>query len=905
MSRGLHSFCTLAVLLTIPGLLSAATLTVDAGGKGSYTTIQAAVNKASAGDIIIVKSGTYTGTGNCDISVQRKAITIQSSDPNDPNIVAATIINCAGTKTSPHRGFYFASCTGAKLAGLTITNGLTAAGGAIYSTSSVVEVSNCRILNNSTLAGDGKTTLSGGCGGGVYAEASSLKFVDCVISGNTTSQGTDSLSATAGSGGDGAGIYATGTFVEVDGCMVSSNATGSGGASPTTAGRGGDGGGISCDSLSVKNSTFTGNKTGRGGSGSPAGRGGYGGGIFSSRAAVAYSIIEGNTAGSGGSSSSRGQSGEGGDGGGIYCSGGLEMNNSLVVGNSGGRAGLAATVVSPASDGAGAGIWCNGGTIDHCTIVANSAFQSVTSSTAVLGSGLFCSNQTTVTNCILWDNTPDQIAGHDCSLISYCDIQGGVCAGGTGNMAVNPAFVSVGKWQEPDDATVEDSWADRAIVWVPGNYRLSSSSPCIDLGDPGYDEDANAVDVAGSLRTADGRTDIGAYEYQSLVPVYHFESPKNSHHFYTANAGEKNKLITQSSSDWTYKGVSYYAYNRVVDSRLKPVYRFWSDKSGGHFWTISEGEKNKLIAGKVWTYEGPMFYVFAESERPADTEPVYRFWSDSIGGHFYTIDEAEKDRLVTEESRTWTFEGPVWYAYATPPVQEDEDEEEPPADPDTYSFMAGSDAAIYQIGLKAVLDGQEVRLDNSTILFTPALGHMVMDVDLDALTANFTSLFVESEFLEHNVTATTSSGTSTSSHTIALSVYGFFNTSAERGPYAIDSRELSFPTSQTTGLSSTGEDFHLLGAVSIDGLKSDVNLTVEATSLNLQGTAVFDLTGYPSSLGLTMAGPFQWRREGHEDLVAEVTLKGQRMQLYVTSWLVQTTGVWSGKCAAVEAAGSK
>ena len=62
------------------------TLLVPSGG---YTTIQTAINDANNGDTIIVAQGIYFE--NIDFS--GKALTLRSTDPNDPDIVAATIID--------------------------------------------------------------------------------------------------------------------------------------------------------------------------------------------------------------------------------------------------------------------------------------------------------------------------------------------------------------------------------------------------------------------------------------------------------------------------------------------------------------------------------------------------------------------------------------------------------------------------------------------------------------------------------------------------------------------------------------------------------------------------------------------------------------------------------------------
>ena len=58
-----------------------------------YPTIQAAIDACNDDDIVIIDPNTYTGTGNYDIDFNCKSITVRSTDPNNPNVVAATIID--------------------------------------------------------------------------------------------------------------------------------------------------------------------------------------------------------------------------------------------------------------------------------------------------------------------------------------------------------------------------------------------------------------------------------------------------------------------------------------------------------------------------------------------------------------------------------------------------------------------------------------------------------------------------------------------------------------------------------------------------------------------------------------------------------------------------------------------
>ena len=144
-----------------------------------YDTIQEAIDDCVDGDTVIVAPGTYTGSGNRDIDFLGKAITVRSIDPNDPNIVAATIIDCNGTREDPHRGFYFHNGEDANsiLAGFTITNGYVYKGGGIYCESSSPLITNCTFNGNSV-------AWRGGRGGGIAFRKSNSKIKNCKIIAN-------------------------------------------------------------------------------------------------------------------------------------------------------------------------------------------------------------------------------------------------------------------------------------------------------------------------------------------------------------------------------------------------------------------------------------------------------------------------------------------------------------------------------------------------------------------------------------------------------------------------------------------------------------------------------------------------------------------------------------------------
>ncbi len=85
--------------MLLTGLLTLQTMFVGTGPVGGIIhvpadspTIQIAIVKAQPFDTIIVAPGTYSEA----ISFGGKVITVQSTNPNDPSVVAATIINAGG-----------------------------------------------------------------------------------------------------------------------------------------------------------------------------------------------------------------------------------------------------------------------------------------------------------------------------------------------------------------------------------------------------------------------------------------------------------------------------------------------------------------------------------------------------------------------------------------------------------------------------------------------------------------------------------------------------------------------------------------------------------------------------------------------------------------------------------------
>lgn len=124
-----------------------------------YDYIRHAVQDANDGDVIVVAEGTYTET----VDFSGKAVTVRSSDPNDPNVVMATRID-GGTRCVAFSGGEDANSV---LAGFTVT----AATDGIHCNGASPTIRNCRIVDNAEA-------------GVKIRESGNPALINCIIAGN-------------------------------------------------------------------------------------------------------------------------------------------------------------------------------------------------------------------------------------------------------------------------------------------------------------------------------------------------------------------------------------------------------------------------------------------------------------------------------------------------------------------------------------------------------------------------------------------------------------------------------------------------------------------------------------------------------------------------------------------------
>jgi parallel beta-helix repeat protein len=176
----MKNLITCLVVCMFSGAVAADTWTVDDDGKADFDNIQAAVDAASDGDEIIVMPGTYTSTTDEVVNMLGKAVTLRSSDPSDPDVVASTIID--GENARRGLACYFEESPWYPIiSGFTITNGFSHYGGGMYNDLRVAAtLTNCTFENNTATE----------WGGGMYFASDSFPtLTNCTITDNTANHG--------------------------------------------------------------------------------------------------------------------------------------------------------------------------------------------------------------------------------------------------------------------------------------------------------------------------------------------------------------------------------------------------------------------------------------------------------------------------------------------------------------------------------------------------------------------------------------------------------------------------------------------------------------------------------------------------------------------------------------------
>lgn len=441
------------VLLSIVFALLACSLAVGSTllVPGTYASIQAAVDAAHTGDVIIVSPGTYSET----IQFTGENIVLRSTAPANPAVVASTIIKSGGPGAIVR--FYHGETRQCVLSGFKIQGGGSlSGGGGIYCAGASPTITRCLITGNKSSVG--------GCG--IYYANGSPAITWNTITNNTAS---DPLGV---NGGGICGVRTEGVSTPlIAHNMIRANSASSGGGLYI------DGG-----TPAITDNTITANRSTRGTGGGLA--------LTVNGGALSANIISGNIADQ--------------SGGGIAChervgaappaiTGNTISNNRATLGGGGLYTGVGCLVTNNIFDrnsatttdtnyGAGGGVWVQA---TDCKLINNTFYAN--SASGYGGGGVFVNADCSVLlrNNILSSHTVGgafRSAGGTYTIAYndfYNNSSGNILS--RTNIARNPLFADA---QGGDFHLKSKSgrWNPATSSWVVDTVH----SPCIDAGTVGW-----------------------------------------------------------------------------------------------------------------------------------------------------------------------------------------------------------------------------------------------------------------------------------------------------------------------------------------------------------------------------------------------------------------------------------
>ncbi|WP_156648084.1 Ig-like domain-containing protein [Methylobacterium sp. Leaf88] len=204
---------------------------------------------------------------------------------------------------------------------------------------------------------------------------------------------------------------------------------------------------------------------------------------------------------------------------------------------------------------------------------------------------------------------------------------------------------ALGAFTQVDDDTFTGVFTPNA------NFKGSST---ISVAAASYTDEAGNAGFAGQTSVNIKTASVQAEE------VYRFFNTNTGGHFFTVSENERN-IVQTSDPVYRAEGIGFGALEAKSVAGAEEVYRFFNTKTGGHFFTTSEFERDQVIqTAPDYRPEGIGFYEF-EADQGSSTDAVYRFYNTKTGGHFFTVSENERN-IVSSAGGDYRFEGIAFYA---------------------------------------------------------------------------------------------------------------------------------------------------------------------------------------------------------------------------------------------------
>ena len=232
------------------------------------------------------------------------------------------------------------------------------------------------------------------------------------------------------------------------------------------------------------------------------------------------------------------------------------------------------------------------------------------------------------------------------------------------------ADTSVSHTLDAEDTPVI-TYGDEEDLDLPGYFGDIELGDGIDtpvLNTPSIDDtvldtpfvDDTDIDLPNYIGNNESGEDTPIIEEEDIEPpdyiklqgdtVYRFFETDRQTQFYTTSEVERDNTL-QNLKNYRYDGPSFISAPNPETTDITgviPVYRFLNTNNYVHVYTASEVERdyieNNLPHYVPETDNGISYYGY--ESRQEGTVPLYRFYNESLGAHFYTPSETERNEFL-------------------------------------------------------------------------------------------------------------------------------------------------------------------------------------------------------------------------------------------------------------------
>ena len=313
---------------------------------------------------------------------------------------------------------------------------------------------------------------------------------------------------------------------------------------------------------------------------------------------------------------------------------------------------------------------------------------------------------------------------------------------------------------------------------------------------------------------------------QTLSPVYRFMSLKDSGHFFTIQKSEADYIIANYSLVYVYEGPVFNASTTPAPG-FTPVMRFWNYRTNEHLYSNSQLEVQYIQEHwPQYILEGVAYY--APPVPGSDGRiPLYRFWNQVVGDHFFTAALSEKDHIIATYPQ-FVYEGIAYYVYgaSAPPG--------PPGNAAPSVSLSASATSVPvpgQVTLTATAsdsDGQVVK-----VMFYEGANKLT---EMTTTPYSYTANISVAGTYTYSAVAVDDKGATTSSAAVTVVAGG----AANQPP--------------TVALAASSTTITAPGQVILTANAADSDGTVVVVSLYQSGVKLIDLTTPPYVYTATIAG---------------------------------------------------